>query len=81
VAGHVRRFQVDEVRHHSQCLVEFGVLQGAVRGWLQAEYGIPRLCLAEPLEPAARVRGEQVRKLRVVRAVAALTCGVERVGW
>ncbi len=80
VAGHVRRFQVDEVRRHRERVVEFGAFQGAVRFRLQVEHGIPRLDLLEPAEPPASVRGEEIRKLRVVGAAAALTRGVECLG-
>ena len=43
------------------------------------EHGVPRLGLAEPIEPGASVRDEQVGERRVVRAVAAIASGVEGV--
>ena len=46
--------------------------QHAVRLGLEGEHGVPRLDLAEPLEPAAPVLDEQVGERRVVRAVAAI---------
>jgi hypothetical protein len=78
VAGHVRRFQVDEVgRHHEGC-VEFGALQGAVRFRLEVEHFVPRLHLVQLVEPGAPVIGEQVGQLRVVGAVATLVRGLDR---
>jgi hypothetical protein len=65
VAGHVRRFQVNEVCRHRERIVEFSALQGAVRFRLEVEHGIPWLHFLQPVEPAAPVRSEQVRELRI----------------
>jgi hypothetical protein len=43
VAGHVRRFQVDEVRRHREGVVELGAVESAVRPRLEVEHGVPRL--------------------------------------
>ena len=53
--------------------------QHAVRFGLEGEHGVPRLGLAELLEPAASVLDEQVGERRVVGAVAAIAGGLDGV--
>ena len=77
VPAHVRRLEVDEVGDDGQGVVELGAGQHAVGLGLGGEHGVPRLGLAEPIEPGASVRDEQVGERRVVRAVAAIASGVE----
>jgi hypothetical protein len=79
VPAHVRRLQVDEVSRDRQGVVEGLAVQHAAGFGLEGQDGIPRLGLAEPIEPAASVRDEQIGESRVVRAVAAIAGGVEGV--
>ena len=80
VPAHVRRLEVDEVGGDGERVVELVAVEHAVRLGLEGEHGVPRLGLAEPVEPAASVRDEQVGERRVVGAVAAIARGLERVG-
>ena len=79
VPAHVRRLEVDEVGGDGQGVVELLAGQHAVRLGLEGEHGVPRLDLAELIEPAASMRDEQVGERRVVRAVAAIAGGLEGV--
>src|SRR3954447_23329246 len=81
VPGHVGRLQVDEVRDHQQRVVELGTVEDPVRMRLQVENGVPRLQLAELLEPGGRVRLEHSDDRWVVRAAGSLTRHLERLCW
>ena len=72
VPAHVRRLQVDEVGRDDQGLVERLAVEHPARLGLERQHRVPRVELAEPGEPVATVRGEQVGEHRVVRAVTAL---------
>ena len=58
-------------------VVELVARQHAARLGLEGEHGVPRLDLAEPLEPLASVLDEQVGERRVVGAVAAVAGGLD----
>ena len=60
VTAHVRRLQVDEVGRDHQGAVESLALQHAARLGLEGEHRVPRLGLAEPLEPGQAVLDEHV---------------------
>lgn len=77
----VRRLQVDEVGRHREGLVEFGALQDPVGFRFPVEHGVPRVHLAERVEPRPPVGREEVGELRVVRPVTPVASGLERFGW
>ena len=79
VPAHVRRLEVDEVGGDSQGVVEFLAGQHAARLGLESEDGVPRVGLGELIEPGASVLDEQVGERRVVRAVASIPGGLDRV--
>ena len=79
VPAHVRRLEVDEVSDDGQRGVEVVAVQHAMGFGLEREHGVPRLGLAQAIEPFASVGDEQVGERGVVRAVAAIASGVEGV--
>ena len=75
-----RRLEVDEVRRHGECLVEFGAHQDPVRFRFEVEHRVPWLKLRDLLEPDVPVRSEHVRDLGVVGAAATTASGVDGGG-
>src|SRR5207249_4593577 len=66
VPAPVRRLEIDEVGRHLERVVERLALQVASGLRLEREDGVPRLGLAEPLEPGGAVLEEEIGEHGVV---------------
>ena len=80
VAGTVWGFQVDEVGRHGEGRIERGALQRPTGFRLEIQHGLPWIHPVHAFEPNAPVGHEQVREFRVVRPVATVAGGIDRLG-